>query len=90
MSVLTSASQLPEGWPEDWRNRLIWGDNKYVLASLLDEFAGKVDLIYIDPPYNTGNDFIYRDNFIQDKNEYDEEIGAIDDAGNKMFKENTM
>ena len=37
-----------------WYNRLIWGDNKYVMASLLDEFAGKVDLIYIDPPFFTG------------------------------------
>jgi len=41
----------------DWRNRLIWGDNKYVIASLLDEFAGKIDLIYIDPPFATGADF---------------------------------
>jgi adenine-specific DNA-methyltransferase len=55
--LLTSASQLPEGWPEGWRNRLIWGDNKYVLTSLLDEFAGKVDLIYIDPPFETGTSF---------------------------------
>jgi adenine-specific DNA-methyltransferase len=43
----------------NWRNKLIWGDNKYVLASLLDEFAGKVDLIYIDPPFATGADFTY-------------------------------
>lgn len=41
----------------DWHNRLIWGDNKYVMASLLDEFAGKIDLIYIDPPFATGSDF---------------------------------
>ena len=40
-----------------WRNRLIWGDKKYVLPSLLEEFAGKVDLIYIDPPFDTGADF---------------------------------
>jgi adenine-specific DNA-methyltransferase len=40
-----------------WRNRLIWGDKKYVLPSLLPEFAGKVDLIYIDPPFATGADF---------------------------------
>ncbi|GAB6272643.1 MAG: site-specific DNA-methyltransferase [Smithella sp.] len=40
-----------------WRNRLIWGDNKYVMASLLAEFAGKIDLIYIDPPFATGADF---------------------------------
>jgi hypothetical protein len=41
----------------DWRNRLIWGDKKYVLPSLLDEFAGAVNLIYIDPPFYTGDDF---------------------------------
>jgi adenine-specific DNA-methyltransferase len=43
----------------DWRNRLIWGDKKYVLPSLLPEFAGKVDLIYIDPPFDTGADFSF-------------------------------
>jgi len=42
---------------EAWQNRLIWGDNKYVMASLLAEFAGKIDLIYIDPPFATGADF---------------------------------
>lgn len=45
--------------PREWRNRLIWGDKKYVLPSLLPEFAGKVDLIYIDPPFATGADFSY-------------------------------
>jgi len=40
-----------------WYNRLIWGDNKYIMASLLDEFAGEIDLIYIDPPFATGADF---------------------------------
>ena len=55
----TGAADLPDGWPEGWRNKLIWGDNKYVLASLLDEFAGSVDLIYIDPPFATGADFRY-------------------------------
>ena len=43
--------------PSDWRNRLIWGDKKYVLPALLDEFAGSVDLVYIDPPFATGADF---------------------------------
>jgi adenine-specific DNA-methyltransferase len=41
----------------EWRNRLVWGDKKYVLPALLNEFAGKVDLIYIDPPFATGQDF---------------------------------
>lgn len=47
------------GQEADWRNRLIWGDKKYVLPSLLTEFAGKVNLIYIDPPFATGADFSF-------------------------------
>ncbi len=47
------------GHDPEWRNRLIWGDKKYVLPSLLPEFAGKVDLIYIDPPFSTSQDFSY-------------------------------
>lgn len=47
------------GRQTEWRNRLIWGDKKYVLPSLLSEFAGKVNLIYIDPPFDTGADFSY-------------------------------
>jgi adenine-specific DNA-methyltransferase len=48
-----------DGKPTEWRNRLIWGDKKYVLPSLLPEFAGKVNLIYIDPPFNTDADFSF-------------------------------
>lgn len=44
---------------KEWRNRLIWGDKKYVLPSLLPEFAGKVNLIYIDPPFNVGSNFSF-------------------------------
>jgi len=47
------------GRDTEWRNRLIWGDKKYVLPSLLPEFAGSVNLIYIDPPFDTGQDFSY-------------------------------
>ncbi len=47
------------GRPSEWRNRLIWGDKKYVLPSLLEEFAGKINLIYIDPPFDTGANFSY-------------------------------
>src|SRR3989304_2975519 len=50
---------LSGGKRTEWRNRLIWGDKKYVFPSLLDEFAGKVDLIYIDPPFNVGADFSF-------------------------------
>jgi adenine specific DNA methylase Mod len=49
---LFQRGQLP-----DWRNRLIWGDKNYVLPSLVPEFSGKVDLVYIDPPFDTGTDF---------------------------------
>jgi adenine-specific DNA-methyltransferase len=45
---------------EGWRNKLIWGDNLLVMGSLLAKFAGKIDLIYIDPPFDTGSDFSFR------------------------------
>ena len=45
--------------PSEWRNRLIWGDKKYVLPALLEQFAGQVSLIYIDPPFDTGQDFSF-------------------------------
>jgi adenine-specific DNA-methyltransferase len=47
------------GRPTEWRNRLIWGDKKYVIPSLLPEFAGKVNLLYIDPPFDTGANFSF-------------------------------
>ena len=50
---------LYAGQETEWRNRLIWGDKKYVLPSLLPEFVGKVNLIYIDPPFATGADFSF-------------------------------
>lgn len=45
---------------DEWRNKLIWGDNLLVMASLMEEFAGKIDLIYIDPPFGTGSDFSFK------------------------------
>jgi adenine-specific DNA-methyltransferase len=48
------------GRAAEWRNRLIWGDKKYVLPALLEEFAGQVDLVYIDPPFNVGADFSFQ------------------------------
>lgn len=54
-----SLDMFNAGHQSDWRNRLIWGDKKYVLPALLDEFGGKVDLIYIDPPFNVGADFSF-------------------------------
>lgn len=54
-----SLDLFSSGHDSEWRNRLIWGDKKYVLPSLLSEFAGKVNLIYIDPPFDTGADFSF-------------------------------
>ena len=74
---------------KDWdntENLYIEGDNLEVLKLLQESYLGKVKMIYIDPPYNTGNDFLYRDDFAMSSEEYSEEIGATDDTGNRMFK----
>jgi adenine-specific DNA-methyltransferase len=71
------------------QNLFIEGDNFEALKILQESYLGKVKMIYIDPPYNTGKDFVYSDNFTQDKADYEEEIEAVDAEGNKMFKENT-
>lgn len=73
----------------DWdntENLYIEGDNLEVLKLLQESYLGKVKMIYIDPPYNTGNDFIYRDDFKQSLEEYDESSGIYDENGNRMFK----
>lgn len=49
--------QDPNAMDVEWRNKLIWGDNKYVMSALLEQYAGKIDLIYIDPPFATGANF---------------------------------
>ncbi len=67
-------------------NLYIEGDNLEVLKLLQESYLGKVKMIYIDPPYNTGNDFIYNDDFKMSSEEYREETGEIDDAGNRLFK----
>ena len=67
-------------------NLYIEGDNLEVLKLLQESYLGKVKMIYIDPPYNTGNDFIYNDDFKMSKEEYAEEQGEYDDEGNRMFK----
>src|SRR5574344_1938213 len=69
-------------------NLYIEGDNLEVLKLLQESYLGKVKMIYIDPPYNTGNDFIYADSFEMDKDEYNEGIGAVDDDDNKNFQLN--
>lgn len=63
-------------------NLFIEGDNLEVLKVLQRSYYGKVKMIYIDPPYNTGNDFVYHDKFAQSKKEYDFESGIRDEEGN--------
>ncbi|WP_213951872.1 site-specific DNA-methyltransferase [Tepidanaerobacter syntrophicus] len=70
---------------EDTENLYIEGDNLEVLKLLQESYLNKIKCIYIDPPYNTGKDFIYKDNFTQDKDEYAEESGQIDEYGNRLF-----
>ena len=74
---------------KDWdttENLYIEGDNLEVLKLLQESYLGKVKMIYIDPPYNTGNDFIYRDNFVKSAEEYEEQIGLFDEEENHLFK----
>lgn len=73
----------------DWdntQNIYIEGDNLEVLILLQKSYLGKVKMIYIDPPYNTGNDFVYHDDFAMSADEYAEASGAVDELGNKYIK----
>lgn len=67
-------------------NVYIEGDNLEALKLLQESYLKKIKFIYIDPPYNTGSDFVYRDNFHMSASEYDEESGSIDDEGNHLFR----
>lgn len=67
-------------------NLYIEGDNLEVLKLLQESYLGKVKMIYIDPPYNTGNDFIYQDDFSISLDEYDEQRGTFDEERNRLFK----
>jgi len=69
---------------DNTQNLYIEGDNLQVLKLLRENYLGKVKMIYIDPPYNTGNDFVYNDNFDQDKQEYVHNSGQYDEEGNQM------
>ena len=66
------------------QNLYIEGDNLEVLKVLRETYLGKVKMIYIDPPYNTGNDFVYNDDFAQSAEEYKENSGQLDEEGNRM------
>lgn len=65
-------------------NLYIEGDNLEVLKLLQESYLGKIKMIYIDPPYNTGKDFVYKDNFTQDTDEYQEEAGLKDEYNNRL------
>lgn len=63
-----------------WRNKLIWGDNKYAMSALLEQFAGKIDLIYIDPPFATGANFSFKTEVGEDKLKLLKESSAIEEV----------
>ncbi len=67
------------------QNLYIEGDNLDVLKVLRETYLGKVKMIYIDPPYNTGNDFVYNDDFAQSRNEFEETSGLFDEEGNQTI-----
>ena len=66
-------------------NLYIEGDNLDVLKVLRENYLGKIKMIYIDPPYNTGNDFVYNDDFAQGKDEYEAASGVYDEDGNQVL-----
>lgn len=69
---------------DNTENLYIEGDNLEVLKLLQETYLGKVKMIYIDPPYNTGNDFVYEDEFKQSADEYIDNSGQLDEDGNRL------
>ncbi len=83
--TLRPEMQKSKNWDRT-ENIYIEGDNFEVLKLLQESYLSAVKMIYIDPPYNTGNDFIYRDDFAQSKDEYEKAIGQVDEDGDRLFK----
>src|SRR5690554_255099 len=83
--TLRPAKEESKNW-DTTENLYIEGDNLEVLKLLQNSYLNKVKMIYIDPPYNTGNDFVYRDNFKVSKEDYEEELGLFDEEENRLFK----
>ena len=83
-------TMIPEpGKSKDWdttENLYIEGDNLDALKLLKETYAGKVKLIYIDPPYNTGHDFLYDDDFAKTRSEYDAESGDFNEQGGRLVQ----
>lgn len=73
---------------ENSENLFITGDNLESLKLLQESYLGKIDMIYLDPPYNTGKDFVYHDNFKQSKQDTDLAEGNTDEYGNRLIKNN--
>lgn len=71
---------------DNTENLYIEGDNLEVLKLLQETYLGKIKMIYIDPPYNTGNDFVYNDDFAEDMDEYLANSGQFDEEGNRLFQ----
>lgn len=69
---------------DNTKNIYIEGDNLDVLKVLRETYLGKIKMIYIDPPYNTGNDFVYNDDFVTDTDDYLQRSNQVDDQGNRM------
>ena len=69
---------------DETENLYIEGDNLEVLKLLQETYLGKIKMIYIDPPYNTGNDFVYNDDFSQDADDYMSNSGQTDEEGNRL------
>jgi len=75
----TMFRQDPNAIDVEWRNKLIWGDNKYVMSALLEKYAGKIDLIYIDPPFATGANFSTTVSIGDSDVEHTKEASAIEE-----------
>ena len=73
---------------DNTKNLYIEGDNLQVLKLLQNYYAGQIKMIYIDPPYNTGHDFVYHDDFHQTIDEYEEAAGVRDELGNRFYVNN--
>lgn len=71
---------------DNTQNLYIEGDNLDVLKVLRETYLGKVKMIYIDPPYNTGNDFVYNDDFSQNADDYQDNSGQFDEEGNRLVQ----
>ena len=85
--TLRPCTEESKNW-DDTENLYIEGDNLEVLKLLQESYLGKVKMIYIDPPYNTGNDFIYADDFMRSQDEENRQMGMYDEDENRLFKNN--